>query len=128
MQYITVADVDAALGAAWADEAGKARFVAMANAYLSGLILCYVPSEAVPEAIVMAGVELAAAAAAGELYQQKTEGEVLSKSVKAGSVSSSKTFASLNGTRDALPARIQYALALIAPWKTSGFSFAVHRG
>jgi hypothetical protein len=128
MEYITVADVDAALGATWAADAEKARYVAMANAYLNAQTLRPVDPLAIPGAIVAAGVELAAAAAAGDLYQQKTEGEVMSKSVKAGSVSSSKTFASVTGTSAALPARIQYALALIDPWKTSMFSFAVHRG
>lgn len=128
MEYITVADVDAALGAAWAADAEKSRYVAMANAYLNAQTLRPVDPESIPGAIVAAGIELAAAAAAGELYQQKTEGEVMSKSVKAGSVSSSKTFASVTGTSAALPARIQYALALIDPWKASVFSFAVHRG
>lgn len=128
MQYITVADVDAALGAEWAADGEKARFVAMANAYLSALNLRPVPIDAIPDALVFAGVELAAAAAAGELYQQKTEGEVMSKSVKAGSVSSSKTYASISSTKDAMPARVQYALALIDPWRSSAFSFAVHRG
>jgi hypothetical protein len=128
MQYITVADVDAALGTDWAAETEKARYVAMANAYLNALTLRPVEPDAIPQGLIDAGVELAAAAAAGELYQTKTEGEVLSKSVKAGSVSSAKTFASVSGTSAALPARIQFALALIEPWKASTFSFAVHRG
>lgn len=128
MQYITVADVDAALGDAWAAQADKARYVGMANAYLTSLNLRPVPPDAIPDALVQAGVELAAAAAAGELYQQKTEGEMTSKSVKAGSVSSSRTYASITSTKAALPARVQYALALVDPWRASVFSFDVNRG
>jgi hypothetical protein len=127
MQYITVADIDAALGAAWAAEADKARFVAMANAYLSAQSLRPIDPLDVPQAIVDAGVELAAVAAAGELYQQKVEGEVTSKSVKAGSVATSKTYASVAGTARALPARLQYALALLDPWVARSMSFDVWR-
>ncbi|WP_434681357.1 protein singed [Pseudomonas sp. R1-18] len=128
MQYVTIAAVDAALGETWAAQNEKARYVAMANAWLNSQTLRPVEPDAIPQGLIDAGVELAAAAAAGELYQTKTEGEVLSKSVKAGSVSSAKTFASVSGTSAALPARVQFALALIEPWKASAFSFAVHRG
>lgn len=127
MQYITVADVDAALGAEWAADTAKARFVAMANAYLNARSLRPVDPLNIPAAIVEAGVELAAVAAAGELYQQKVEGEVTSKSVKAGSVATSKTYASVAGTSGALPARLQYALALIEPWIARTMSFDVWR-
>ncbi|MFW3166281.1 protein singed [Pseudomonas syringae pv. syringae] len=126
--YITVADVDAALGASWAPESQKARAVMQANAYMTSLSLAGVDMKAIPEEVVQAGVELAQVAASGKLYQQQTEGAVASKTVKAGSVSTSKTFASIDtGKSTSLPDGLQFALALLAPWQSSAFSFNVYR-
>ncbi|MBD8493835.1 protein singed [Pseudomonas syringae] len=126
--YITVADVDATLGADWAAEDKKARAVMQANAYLTSLNLAGVDMDAIPDEVLQAGVELAQVAAAGKLYQQQTEGAVAAKTVKAGSVSTSKTFASLDTSKSTvLPDGVQFALALLAPWMGSPFSFNVYR-
>ncbi|GKQ44380.1 protein singed [Pseudomonas syringae] len=126
--YITVADVDAALGASWAPEGQKARAVMQANAYMTSLSLADVDMKAIPEEVVQAGVELAQVAASGKLYQQQTEGSIASKTVKAGSVSTSKTFASIDTSKStSLPDGLQFALALLAPWRSSAFSFNVYR-
>lgn len=126
--YITVADVDAALGANWAPEDQKARAVMQANAYMTSLSLAGVDMKSIPEEVVQAGVELSRVAASGKLYQQQTEGAVASKTVKAGSVSTSKTFASIDTSKStSLPDGLQFALALLAPWQSSAFSFNVYR-
>lgn len=126
--YITVADVDAALGASWAPESQKARAVMQANAYMTSLSLAGVDMKAIPEEVVQAGVELAQVAASGKLYQQQTEGALASKTVKAGPVTTSKTFASIDTSKStSLPDGLQFALALLAPWRSSAFSFNVYR-
>ncbi|MCA5970183.1 protein singed [Pseudomonas sp. P135] len=126
--YITVADVDAALGASWAPESQKARAVMQANAYMTSLSLAGVDMKAIPEEVVQAGVELAQVAASGKLYQQQTEGALASKTVKAGPVTTSKTFASIDTSKStSLPDGLQFALALLAPWQSSAFSFNVYR-
>ncbi|KPY52831.1 hypothetical protein [Pseudomonas syringae] len=126
--YITVADVDAALGASWAPESQKARAVMQANAYLTSLSLAGVDMKAIPEEVVQAGAELAQVAASGKLYQQQTEGALASKTVKAGPVTTSKTFASIDTSKStSLPDGLQFALALLAPWRSSAFSFNVYR-
>lgn len=126
--YITVADVDAALGADWAPEDKKARAVMQANAYLTSLKLSGVDMESIPEEVKQAGVELAQVAADGKLYEQKTEGTLAAKTVKAGSVSTSKTFASLDTSKSTvLPDGVQFALALLDPWRVSSYGFDVYR-
>nr|WP_315436115.1 protein singed [uncultured Pseudomonas sp.] len=126
--YITVADVDAILGASWAPDDKKARAVLQANAYLTSLKLVGVDMDAIPEEVKQAGAELAKTAADGKLYQQKTEGSLEAKTVKAGSVSTSKTFASIDTSRlIAQPGDVQFALALVNPWMRSAYSFDVYR-
>ena len=126
--YITVADVDAILGANWTTEDKKARSVLQANAYLTTLNLVGVDMDVVPEEVKQAGAELAKVAAEGKLYQQKTEGSLEAKTVKAGSVTTSKTFASLDSSKIiAQPGDVQFALALLAPWHSSPFAFSVYR-
>ena len=126
--YITVADVDAKLGALWAPDDKKARAVLQANAYLTSLNLTGVDMDAIPEEVKQAGAELAAVASEGKLYQQHTEGSLEAKTVKAGSVTTSKTFASIDTSKStALPDGVQFALGLLAPWRVSGFSFNVYR-
>ncbi|WP_434695341.1 protein singed [Pseudomonas sp. Z1-14] len=127
--YITVADVDAILGALWAPDDKKARAVLQANAYLTSLNLVGIDMDAIPAEVKQAGAELAAVAAEGKLYQQHTEGSLEAKTVKAGSVSTSKTFASLDFSKTtSLPDGVQFALALLQPWMSSMFSFRVDRG
>jgi hypothetical protein len=126
--YITVADVDAILGASWAPDDKKARAVLQANAYLTSLKLVGVDMDAIPEEVKQAGAELAVVASEGKLYQQQTEGSLEAKTVKAGSVTTSKTFASIETSKStALPDGVQFALGLLAPWRVSGFSFNVYR-
>lgn len=109
MEYITVAQVDALLGAGWAGTGDPARAVLMANTWLSAKPL---PAfEEVPAAVVQAGAEIAREAAAGNLYAAAETG-VLSKSVEAGGVSSSKTYSSSART---VTAGEVFALALLAP-------------
>ena len=126
--YITVADVDAILGPTWAPDDKKAHAVLQANAYLTSLNLVGVDMDAVPEEVKQAGAELARVASEGKLYQQQTEGSIEAKTVKAGSVTTSKTFASIDTSKStALPDGVQFALGLLAPWRASGFSFNVYR-
>jgi hypothetical protein len=126
--YITVADVDAILGSSWAPDEKKARAVLQANAYLTSLNLVGIDMDAIPEEVKQAGAELAVVASEGKLYQQQTEGSLEAKTVKAGSVTTSKTFASIDTSKStALPDGVQFALGLLAPWRVSGFSFNVYR-
>ena len=126
--YITVADVDAELGPSWAPDDKKARAVLQANAYLTSLNLTGIDMDAIPEEVKQAGAELAAVASEGKLYQQHTEGSLEAKTVKAGSVTTSKTFASIDTSKStALPDGVQFALGLLAQWRPSGFSFNVYR-
>ena len=84
--------------------------------------------DVVPEEVKQAGAELAKVAAEGKLYQQKTEGSLEAKTVKAGSVTTSKTFASLDSSKIiAQPSDVQFALALLTPWRSSPFAFSVYR-
>lgn len=126
--YITVADVDAILGPTWAAEDKKARAVMQANAYMTSLNLACIDMDAIPDEVKQAGAELAVVASQGKLYQQRTEGSLEAKTVKAGSVSTSKTFASIDSSRlIAQPGDVQFALALLNPWMRSAYSFDVYR-
>jgi hypothetical protein len=111
MDYITIAQVDALLGAGWAGTGDPARAVLMANAWLTAKRL---PTfDVVPDVVVQAGAEVAREAAAGRLYQAAETG-VLSKSVQAGSASSAKTYAR-NAKK--LTAGEVFANALLSPYQ-----------
>lgn len=110
--FITVADVDEALGQGWAGDGDAVLAVSMANAWLTAKIKRPVP-DPVPDAIVTAGAQVAKLAAAGKLYKD-TQREVQSKSVSAQSgTSTSKTFVAGSVDRSAGE---NFALDLIAPW------------
>lgn len=111
MDYITVADVDAILGAGWAGSGDPDRAVMMANTWLNQQIKCDVPVPT-PDAIKQAGAEVAKDAAAGLIFRAHETG-VTSKSVKADTVSSSKTFSE---SHTAYTAGESFALALLGPW------------
>lgn len=114
MDYITISDVDAAIGLAWsASESTKARAIMMANAWLSATLPRDVISRTIPDAIRQAGIEIAQEAAAGRLYG--AEGRAVeSITTSAGDgVTVSKTYA--NGAV-AHTAGERLALALLAPW------------
>ena len=127
--YITVADVDEILGADWAPDADKDEAVFEANAYLTALNLVGIDMDSIPDDVKQAGARLAKCASQGKLYQQQTEGSLEAKMVKAGSVTTSKTFGSIDLTSTAAqPACVQLALALLTPWRSNPFAFAVQRG
>lgn len=127
--YITVADVDAILGPDWAAPALKEEAVFEANAYLTALNLVGIDMDDIPDDVKQAGARLAKCASQGKLYVQQTEGSLEAKTVKAGSVSTSKSFGSIDKTSTAAqPACVQLALSLLTPWRSNPFAFAVKRG
>lgn len=112
--YITVEQVDALLGPTWAPDDQKARAVLMANTWLTNLGL---PEfDPVPDDVIQAGAEIAREAAAGNIYGSKETG-VLSKSVDADGVSSTKTY---SATSKAISAGESFALALLARYLGTG--------
>ena len=114
MNYVTNDTVTDILGADWAASGNEAQAVLMANAWLNEQRLPTY-TDAVPEQILAAGAYIAQEVIAGNMYQGRKDGLITSKSVKAGSVSSSKTYASgVDG--QAISAGEQMALALIAPF------------
>ncbi|MDH1234482.1 hypothetical protein [Stutzerimonas stutzeri] len=113
-EYITIAQVDGLLGSDWTTEDKKARAVLMANTWLAERLAATFSE--VPDAVVQAGAEIAQLAASGGLYGAQ-EREVVSTSVTAGPVQSSKTFK--EGSK-ALSAAESFALALIKPWSNKG--------
>jgi NAD(P)H-hydrate repair Nnr-like enzyme with NAD(P)H-hydrate epimerase domain len=110
--YITVADVDALLGAGWQGQGDAARAVRMANAWLRERIKVVLPTT-IPAEVIEAGAEIAKEAAAGKLYTA-TGREVTSTDVSAKTGTYAKaTYAAGSVARTAGET---YALALIAPW------------
>ncbi|MEA1029416.1 hypothetical protein T3A99_12645 [Pseudomonas sp. N-137] len=112
--YISVAQVDALLGANWATEDKKPRAVLMANTWLTNLGLPVF--DPVPDDVVQAGAEVAMEAAAGRIYGSKETG-ITEKSVSADGVSSSKSFSESSRT---ISAGESFALALLAHYLGSG--------
>jgi len=113
MNYVTIETVTNELGAGWAGNGDSRKAVLLANSWLAEQGLR--PFAIVPEPVLAAGAYIAQEVIAGNMYQGRTEGFVTSKSVKAGSVSSSKTYAGgVNGRP--LSSGEQIALSLIAPY------------
>ena len=79
--------------------------------------------EHIPEEVKQAGAFIASVAAAGNLYQQKTDsGVVTSKSVEADDVKVSRTFAELSTTStELLDPDLQLALDMLKPWMINPF-------
>lgn len=120
--YITVEQVDALLGPTWAPNDQKARAVLMANTWLTNLGL---PEfDPIPGDVIQAGAEIAREAAAGNIYGSKETG-VLSKSVNADGVSSSKTYSESSRT---ISAGESFALALLAHYLNSSGQIKIVRG
>ncbi len=120
--YITVEQVDNLLGPTWAPDDQKARAVLMANTWLANLGL---PEfDPVPDDVIQAGAEIAREAAAGNIYGSKETG-VLSKSVNADGVSSSKTYSESSRT---ISAGESFALALLAHYLNSSGQTKIVRG
>jgi len=108
--YVTAQDVDTKLGEDWAAADKKERAVMVANVWMINQGLPTV--DPVPDAFKLAGAEIARDAAMGLVYGAKEIG-VLSQSVQAGDVSSSKSFSS---TARTYTAGESLALALLKPW------------
>lgn len=122
--FITVADVDALLGAGWAGSGDAVQAVTMVNAWLNSKIPRQVP-DPVPDEIKLAGAQIAKEAAAGNLYKASKR-EVLSTKVSAqAGTSTEKTFA--EGSVE-LTAGENYAAALIYKWTRRGSSLRLTRG
>lgn len=121
--YITVADVDQLLGENWTEPDKKAKAVLMANTWMTGLNLQDIDLNNIPDDVKQAGAYAASVAAAGNLYQQKTDsGVVTSKSVEADDVKVSRTFAELStSSTELLDPDLQLALAMLNPWMLSPF-------
>ncbi|MBH3360449.1 hypothetical protein [Pseudomonas guariconensis] len=120
--YIAVEQVDALLGPTWAPDDQKARAVLMANTWLTNLGL---PEfDPVPDDVIQAGAEIAREAAAGNIYGSKETG-VLSKSVDADGVSSSKTYSESSRS---ISAGESFALALLAHYLNSSGQTKIVRG
>ncbi|MBK0003370.1 protein singed [Erwinia sp. S38] len=119
--YITLQDVDGILGSSWAAADKKSKAVLQANTWMTGLNLQDIEPENIPDTVKQAGAYAASVAAAGNLYQQKTDsGVVTSKSVEADDVKVSRTFAELSTTSTALlDPDLQLALAMLKPWMLS---------
>ena len=121
MSLLTIESVTASLqDANWASNGNANLSVMLANAWLTEKRLP--PFEVAPPDVLMAGALIAQSIDKGEMYQGRTEGVVVSKSVKAGDVSSSKTYAS--GTDgEPISQAEQQALLLLAPYliKTKGY-------
>lgn len=121
MSLLTIESVTASLqDANWASNGNENLSVMLANAWLAEKRLP--PFEVAPPDVLMAGALVAQSIAKGEMYRGRTEGVVVSKSVKAGDVSSSKTYAS--GTDgEPISQAEQQALLLLAPYlvKTKGY-------
>ena len=114
MNYVTLLTVTDVLGADWAVNGDANQAVLLANAWLNQHRLPTY-TDVVPKQILAAGAYIAKEVIAGNMYQGRKDGLITSKSVKAGSVSSSKTYASgVDG--QAISAGEQMALALIAPY------------
>ena len=121
MSLLTIESVTASLqDANWASNGNANLSVMLANSWLAEKRL---PSfEIVPTDVLMAGALIAQSIAKGEMYQGRTEGVVVSKSVKAGDVSSSKTYASGTDGEPISQAEQQALLLLAAyPVKTKGY-------
>lgn len=115
MNYVTSETIAASLDDIdWSATGNEQQAVLMANAWLNEQRL---PDyDDVPNEILAAGAYIAQEVIAGNMYQGRTEGVLASKSVKAGSVSSSKTYASgIDG--QSMSAGESMALVLIKPFK-----------
>ena len=121
MSLLTIESVTASLqDANWASNGNANLSVMLSNSWLAEKRLPLF--EITPPDVLMAGALIAQSIAKGEMYQGRTEGVVVSKSVKAGDVSSSKTYAS--GTDgEPISQAEQQALLLLAPYliKTKGY-------
>ncbi|MGJ8513136.1 hypothetical protein R84981_002771 [Carnimonas sp. R-84981] len=128
-EYVSVADVDKALGDEWANDSDKPLFVALVNAYISNQHL-NIPSPT-PEVVVQAAVVLAKAASSGDLYAQTTEGALIHERAEAGDVMAELNYAAPSTLLDAsrqLPQWEQIVQALLGQFKGTTGSITVGYG
>ena len=117
MNYVTNDTVTTVLGADWDIEGNATQAILLANAWLNQHRLPTY-TDVVPTELLAAGAYIAQEVIAGNMYQGRKDGLITSKSVKAGSVSSSKTYAEgVDG--QAMTAGEQMALILIKPYLLS---------
>lgn len=115
MDYVTNETVTNVLGADWSITGDADLAVLLANAWLAQKRLPLYGLGLVPEQILAAGAYIAKDVISGNMYQGRKDGVVVSKSVKAGPVTSSKTYASgVDG--QSISSGEQMALLLIAPY------------
>lgn len=110
IEYITVAEVDAALPSGWEGAGDKDIAVLQANTYLNRLT--FKAWDAQPDAITRAGVELAREAANNRLFVD-SEGVITRKKVKADTVESEKEYQEGIAPRSGA---LQFVDALIEPY------------
>lgn len=124
IEYITVADVDVILGPDWTEGTGnrKDEAVLIANVWMTNQRLPDI--NPMPNEWKTAAAYVAKEASKGGIYKQ-TEYGLMSKSVQAGSVSSSKTF---SNHHKIVSAGETFALALLKPWLSSGRMVRAIRG
>lgn len=106
-------------------ESEQQRILLIVNAYIAGKGV-KITGE-VPNAIKQAGVELAQGFIKGELLAGRTEGVVVSKTAKAGEVSTSKTYAQ-GADGQAMGQHEMIALTLIEPYIIKGVPLFVGVG
>lgn len=115
--FINVADVDALLGPGWAGSGDEALAVTMANAWLTAKITRPVP-EPVPDAIKLAGAQVAKDAAAGLIFKSSEREVIQTEDRVEGAVTRKRVFAE---GQVLMTAGETFALTLLAPWmKRSG--------
>lgn len=116
MTYLNLNDLNALLPEGWHKDKDPNRALLIANVWLGKQGL---PDfEEVPDAIKQAGAEIALAFVDDAIYQGRSEGVVVSKSVKAGDVSTSKNYAD-GADGQAISAHEMLALDLIKPYISS---------
>lgn len=120
--YITIRDVDELLGDTRLPPTKRVKPCSV-QTLMTALNLQDIDPEHIPEEVKQAGAFIASVAAAGNLYQQKTDsGVVTSKSVEADDVKVSRTFAELSTTStELLDPDLQLALDMLKPWMINPF-------
>lgn len=126
IEYITLADAEVKFGLNWAN-GNESMAIMLSNAWLSAKPLQ--SFDIVPEPVKEAGFLIAEEYLRNNIFQARTEGVVVAKAVKAGDVSSSKTYASGSDGLPMSQGEIM-ALVLIEPYLSKGamLNVRVNRG
>lgn len=117
--YITIADVDDLLGSDWSTDPAPGQnaglAVIMANTWLTAQLGGQYSTPPVPDAIQLAGAEIAREAIHGRLYTAKARTTTETEASAAPGTYVKKKFATEAGS-EAQTAGMVFALALLAPW------------